>query len=301
MSIEALTVVLHHSRTQGAAKLVLIGIANHEGDGGSWPSIGTLAKYAGGVSRRTVQRAIQTLIEIGEITCIVNGARIDAPDFNKPNLYRITLCCPAECDGSTSHRRKQGGDISVTRGGDMSVTRGATPVSPKPSIEPSLRTNTSSNQFEGEFDKFWQEYPRKTDKHAARRAYLKAIGNDPDMVAVILAGAVALAGDPNLPPKAFIPYPATWLNAGGWENEPYPERPLTAEERELKEKRDREERWERERLRREADRLEREAEIERQRAIQEMPVERCEHDRIIYACQPCFKKRHADPGQDGNP
>lgn len=34
MSIEAMAVALHHSKTQGATKLVLLGIANHEGDGG---------------------------------------------------------------------------------------------------------------------------------------------------------------------------------------------------------------------------------------------------------------------------
>ena len=40
----------------------------------------------------------------------------------------------------------------------------------------------------------------------------------------ILAGARRLRDDPNLPEKNFIPYPATWLRADGWNDEPLPPR-----------------------------------------------------------------------------
>jgi hypothetical protein len=43
MSIEAVATVLNHSKARGRAKLVLIGIANHLGDQGAWPSISTLS------------------------------------------------------------------------------------------------------------------------------------------------------------------------------------------------------------------------------------------------------------------
>jgi DNA-binding GntR family transcriptional regulator len=72
MSVESMAIALHHSRAKGTAKLVLIGIANHDGDGGAWPSVDTLAKYAG-VHRRNVQRALQQLEELHEIEIVRNG------------------------------------------------------------------------------------------------------------------------------------------------------------------------------------------------------------------------------------
>jgi hypothetical protein len=70
------------------------------------------------------------------------------------------------------------------------------------------------------FDNFWEHYPRKVGKEAARKAFLKAAKDvSPD---VIVSGAVSLGADPNLPEPQYIPYPATWLNRGGWDDEPYP-------------------------------------------------------------------------------
>lgn len=144
MSVEAMTLALNHSRSEGTAKLILIGIANHDGDGGSWPSVATLAKYAN-VTERTVQRHINTLIELGEIERVMNdgGTHRTAPHM-RPNLYKILLRCPANCDGSTQHRMSEPsqdpvtpvspGDASVTPPPDTSVTPPVTPVSPEPSL-----------------------------------------------------------------------------------------------------------------------------------------------------------------------
>lgn len=273
-----MAVSLHHSKTQGATKLVLLGIANHEGDGGSWPSISTLARYAGGVNRRTVQRAIQDLIDLGEISCIVNGG---GHGENRPNLYRVTLHCPQNCDGSTAHRKREGGGLSVTPRGGLDVTGGAVSVSPKPSLEPSLRTNTSSNSFEDEFNEFWMMYPRRVEKLAARKAFTKQFA---EHGRVIIEGALRMANDPNLPPKQFIPYPASWLNAGGWESEPYPERELTAEEKQAI-ARERSER-EREANKRATEERMRESEEARRNAA---PPPKCEHGNSIVSCRICLQ------------
>jgi len=73
-----------------------------------------------------------------------------------------------------------------------------------------------------QFDKFWANYPRSVDKVAARKAFAKAAAkNDADM---IIEAAKKFSEDPNLPTKDFIKHPATWLNAGSWDNEPFPER-----------------------------------------------------------------------------
>ena len=103
MSIESMTIALHHSRAVGTPKVVLLGIANHDGDGGSWPSIATLTKYAG-VSRGNVQKAIVRLEELGEIRRYVqDGGTASMLDHLRPNRYEVTLRCPPGCDRSRSH------------------------------------------------------------------------------------------------------------------------------------------------------------------------------------------------------
>lgn len=104
MSAEAFALALQHSKAKGTTKVVLLGIANHDGDGGAWPSIPTLSVYAN-VEDRAVQRAIDQLIEMGEIRRFVqSGGLRGMADFDRPNLYHITLQCPINCDRTTAHR-----------------------------------------------------------------------------------------------------------------------------------------------------------------------------------------------------
>ena len=110
MSIEAMNLVLNHSKATGRAKLVLLGIANHFGDNGAWPSISTLARYAN-ASERSVKRDIQELVELGELTVEVNSAPIGGQ--YKTNLYWINV--------------DSGVTTQVSRG-DSSGKSGVTPV-----------------------------------------------------------------------------------------------------------------------------------------------------------------------------
>lgn len=94
-------------------------------------------------------------------------------------------------------------------------------------IKNNKRTLVSSVQ---EFDEFWEVYPKKTDKGAARIAFeraLRKVGFE-----TIIVGARQYANDPNLPNKRFIKNPATWLNAEAWENGPLPDDPRKSKERE---------------------------------------------------------------------
>lgn len=104
MSVEALAIGLHHSRAKGVTKLVLLGIANHDGDGGSWPSLATLAKY-GGCSVDNARKAVNRLVALGEVQRLTNeGGTFRTPDHMRPNLYVFKLRCPYDCDGTTNHR-----------------------------------------------------------------------------------------------------------------------------------------------------------------------------------------------------
>lgn len=152
MSVEALALVLHHSRAKGTAKLVLIGIANHAGDGGSWPTHKTLAKYAN-VSERNVRQAIARLVELREVSIEGQaGGTRECPDNRRPNRYTVLVVCPSWCDRTSQHRdtrRRQtalpapplstGGSESTTQdtsGGSEATTLGGSLSTTKPSLEP---------------------------------------------------------------------------------------------------------------------------------------------------------------------
>ena len=68
------------------------------------------------------------------------------------------------------------------------------------------------------FDEFWQAYPRKVGKGAARKAYSKALrltDHDTIMGALSDQRPAMEAKEPK-----FIPHPSTWLNQERWEDEP---------------------------------------------------------------------------------
>lgn len=103
MAIESVAIALHHSKAKGTVKLVLIGIANHDGDAGSFPKTATLAKYAN-VHPRRVSAAIAELVKLGEIRVIPKkGGGHSLRDELRPNVYEIMLECPANCDRTKGH------------------------------------------------------------------------------------------------------------------------------------------------------------------------------------------------------
>lgn len=75
------------------------------------------------------------------------------------------------------------------------------------------------------FEAFWDEYPRRVGKQDAIKAYRKALKKtDP---VTLLAGAMVYRNDPNRE-QEFTAHPATWLNRGGWDDDPLPARGLRA-------------------------------------------------------------------------
>lgn len=70
------------------------------------------------------------------------------------------------------------------------------------------------------FDRFWKAYPRKKSKGQARRTFAKLKPNE-QLLETILASLERAKTSENWRKDGgkFIPYPATWLDAEGWEDE----------------------------------------------------------------------------------
>ena len=71
------------------------------------------------------------------------------------------------------------------------------------------------------FDIFWEAYPRKIAKGAARDAWKKIKPTAELSEAIVLAiGEQAQSEQWRRDGGKFIPYPSTWLNQSRWEDEP---------------------------------------------------------------------------------
>lgn len=108
MSIQAVAWVLENSLAAYSERLVLIAIANHVGpEGWAWPGIDAIAAEAF-VDRSTVFRAIDKLVDMGELTVRKRPG--------KSNLYGLTaLCDPSQ---------------SATPEGSQSATQGVASARP---------------------------------------------------------------------------------------------------------------------------------------------------------------------------
>ena len=88
---------------------------------------------------------------------------------------------------------------------------------------PSLRSESNGVSHEtlntdfpkDAFERFYEAYPRKQQRKSAQKAFEKVRKTGEVKFADLLAGIAKIPiGEPK-----FIPYPASWLNAGAWADE----------------------------------------------------------------------------------
>lgn len=217
-------------------KMVLLVIADHASDDGTeaWPSQRLIAEKAS-LTIRTVQRCINNLQAEGWLHMEKRaGGSINCRDDRRPNKYTIHL---GKIRGEIVSPRKPRGEIeSIDEAKSAPATgRNLRPMNhPKePPLETPQNADSSSDQekISVAFEDFYKAYPRKTAKGAARKAWEKLSLEDREKA---VAGALRYARDPNRD-ESFTAYPATWLNAERWFDEPLPPRKFTPEEMKAKE------------------------------------------------------------------
>jgi hypothetical protein len=217
-------------------KMVLLVIADHASDDGTeaWPSQATIAAKAS-ISIRTVQRAVNSLVENGYLWMQKGaGGSATCREDRRPHKYTINI---KRLRGDTESARDERGDNESDNGATLATPTGRL-------SRPMNHPNKPSNETP-EFDLFWDKYPIKVGKAAAKKAWDKAVKVEaPD---VIIQGAVRYATDPNRHPS-FTAHASTWLNAHRWNDSPLPQRVFTADEKKARELEESKAKTERERL-----------------------------------------------------
>lgn len=200
---------LVYSRKMGGPshKLVALKLADHANDeGGSiYPSQARVAAECE-LSDRQVRRILNDLIEAGIIRKVAGekGGRNVTVTYafdlrvvaSLPVAYRpnpdIMSAFP-----ETRTFETQNPDICDIKPGHPCPTN-------------HHRTTTEPSHF----DKFWNAYPKKADKGAARRAFKAALKKTDIDTLIAAAKRYAAVADP-----AYTKNPASWLNAEAWDND----------------------------------------------------------------------------------
>ena len=202
------------------AKAVYIFMRSHR-DG--WNITTTSVAHALGMNKDTVASAINDLIESGHMRRIEKrseGGNFAGWDYEILS-GRATVSEKTGCGDFTVSEKTGPGKLGRIRRLSSKKTKEITSLSQ----EDHAQTSGSSEREprSDRFDEFWDAYPRKVGKKKARAKFAAAVKAAGDAQRVI-DGARRLAADPNLPDKQFIPHPTTWLERGGWDDEPLPSR-----------------------------------------------------------------------------
>jgi hypothetical protein len=206
MSIQIMNAVWRESKSKGRARLVLLSIADHQGELGAWPSIETLANMVNS-SPRSVQRDIQDLIELGELVVEFRSAPTYGP--YKANRYFVNL--PGVTDG-VSEVTKTASEVTDL---ESEVTESASEVTAGGvlTLNRTLK-ETLTKQADESFETFWNLYPKKVAKADALKAWKQVLKKK---TADEMIGITKAYSESKLPDMTYIPYPASWLNKGLYE------------------------------------------------------------------------------------
>lgn len=209
MSVQAITSALALRGVSASEKLLLLVLANYADENNqAYPSHRRLAAETG-LSDRTILSVLKSLEARGVLSRRerkrADGSR--SSDVITLNIGGEMVSPRGEVDG-------EGVGKSLPQGGEM--------VSPLTTFEPSLnRKIEPAGEPEG-FAEFWEAYPKKVAKGAARKAFKAASKKAKPSVLIAALSAYNFG-----PETKFLPHPATWLNGEYWldvADEPAPRR-----------------------------------------------------------------------------
>jgi len=202
MSIKIMSMIWDRGPDNQSERFVLLALADYANDEGEcWPSIEGIAKKTC-LTDRGVRKIIRRLEETRWLEIEAGGGRKNC------NLYRIK---------TLNHvQPEQRSPLNVVPKNPEPRSLNPEPCSAEPSIT-IIEPSKSDNARDG-FEEFWDRYPRRIGKAAARKSYAKAMkATTHDEIMFGLSQQM-----PSLASREqqYIPHPSTWLNQERWNDEP---------------------------------------------------------------------------------
>lgn len=206
-------------KIKGNGRLTAIAIANrvnihpeYNDQLCAWPSIKGLARDIG-ASKTAVKSSLNALEELGVITRVQRFS-------NNEKIATLYIWHPWRIDGwdDSAMRRREDAERGYAREETPEVPASApTPAPATPT--PEAPAKPAEKPADG-FTEWWPHYPKKVKKLDAEKAYRAALkrGVTPKELLDGLQRQKAAWKAKGTEPQ-YIPYPATWLRAGSWEDE----------------------------------------------------------------------------------
>lgn len=230
MSNEALTWAFRQNAPSTGAKFILVALAdqaNHEHR--AWPGQQKLAAMTG----QGVRTVLRHLIELEGAGLLVRERRNAGYTKRLPDGFRLPVTVVASTPttrniGTQTHANLSRVDltpVNVTPAKDDEDTRQTGRIKepkeqPKEQEPKDSRVKPTRRTFEDtpEFAKFWEAYPRRKAKGAARDSFRKAVerGVSAEQIA---DGAARYARACRGKDEQFVAHAATWLNQERWDDE----------------------------------------------------------------------------------
>jgi len=216
MSWEATSWVVKQDIHPSGKKFVLLMLARFaDEDNVAFPGQKRLAKDTG-LSERSVWKYLRALEDEGHITR-QRRQRQDGSRTSDEFTLNVQLAPDASKEIQTANR------VSPTRAGREAILESSeeSSVSTPPKTSPPLEIIGQEPTAEQSFEWWWQEYPRKIGKKAARQVFAAVLKRGEATAGQLRQGLSAaaaywLAEGTETP---FIPHPTTWLNQGRWDDD----------------------------------------------------------------------------------
>lgn len=178
----------------------------------AWPSIKGLARDIG-ASKTAVKSSLNILEELGVITRVQRFS-------NNEKIATLYIWHPWRIDGwdDSAMRRREDAERGYAR--EETPESPASAPTPAPATPaPKAPAKPAEKPADG-FTEWWSHYPKKVKKLDAEKAYRAALkrGVTPKELLDGLQRQKAAWKAKGTEPQ-YIPYPATWLRAGSWEDE----------------------------------------------------------------------------------
>ena len=210
-----------------APKMVLLALSNNADKHGKncFPSLRTIVENCTPMKVRTVQYHLKWLAQVAKLITVTPWFQPSGRQTS--NLYELCLTTSYCGEGAESCT---GGRVQKVAPGRVQKVAPGRVQKVAPLLNPEnldLRKNEEDPLTPpaggagvvvpttplDEFDQFWDAFPNKVGKKAARRSWERA--TDRPMIADILQ-AIARAKKGERWQRGYIPNPATWLNQGRW-------------------------------------------------------------------------------------
>lgn len=203
------------------ALMVYTALASHSGRGGIFPSYEILASEAR-CSERKVGEALAELKAAGVIETVRRKSRAGRASNGYSLHPNGGVSSEVPAPGAET-----GGAVPAPDDSQVTAPHAEEEEPLKNEEEPAilfaLESQDESAAPTDDFDAFWQAYPRHVGKVSAKRRF-EGLARKTGPKRMV-DGARRFAEEMRETDPRFIPHPTTWLNRGGWDDEPLPPLP----------------------------------------------------------------------------